>query len=293
MELKFNNLGYTYRKGHVTALEGVTATVGHGVYLLLGENGAGKTTLMQIADGLRFATAGSCTIDGVDVSLRLPSVTSRVFYLGNDIYFPARDLAEMVEMHAGFYPNFDAAELEANLAAFGLNMHMRIAAMSTGIQRKAMVAYGLALNADLLLLDEPTNGLDIESKINLQKLIARNCREGQTIIISTHHIADLENLYDGVLMLKGARLVLAATLDDITDTLAFTAGPLKPAEALHAELYGGQWHAIMDRRAVDADTAAASVLDFRLLYTGVRGPQGPQIVEIINAEKTAQDDDNK
>lgn len=285
MDVILKNLSYTYHRGHVEALKDVNAHIGPGIYLLLGENGAGKTTMLRIMAGLLFASEGVCTLDGEDVRRRRPSTTSRTVYLDSEEECPARSIAEFAGMQGQFYPNFDPEVMARNLEAMRLNATDRVSSLSMGSRRKAMTAYTLALGADLTLLDEPTNGLDIEAKIALQRLMAANVRPDQSIVISTHNIADLESLYDGVIILRGARLVLCARVDDILDRLAFVTGAMKPDGALHAELYNGQWHAIVERGGGE-DFDGGNDVDFRLLYTAMRSDNAQRIIDIINAKKS-------
>ena len=86
---------------------------------------------------------------------------------------PADTISTLARLHGRvFYPRFDSAMLDENLAAFGINPSIPLSSMSLG-QRKAIAAYALALRADILLLDEPANGLDIGSRDILRSLMAR------------------------------------------------------------------------------------------------------------------------
>lgn len=165
-----NNLTYRYRKG-AEALTDVSASIGPGIHLLLGENGAGKTTLLHVMAGLLYPSSGECLIDGEDASRRLPSELSRMFFLGDNMPFPAKTINEMSRIHAVFYPGFDPVQLQENLKSFGLTGDEPIAKMSLGNRHKSQVAYALALRTDILLLDEPANGLDISAKQALQSML--------------------------------------------------------------------------------------------------------------------------
>ncbi len=107
---------------------------------------------------------------------------------------PADTISTLARLHGRvFYPRFDSAMLDENLAAFGINPSIPLSSMSLG-QRKAIAAYAPALRADILLLDEPANGLDIGSRDILRSLMARCVEPGQTVIVSTHTTADLQPL---------------------------------------------------------------------------------------------------
>ena len=290
MHIEIEDLGYCYRKSHIQALEEVTAVINPGIHLLLGENGSGKTTLLQIIDGLRFPTQGKCRVDGIDITERLPAEMARVAYLGTDMVFPAKNIAGMVRTHAPFYPEFSYEMLQTNLKSFNISDRTPLSRLSSGNMRKAQVAYMLALQTDVLLLDEPANAMDIDSRIELQKMILRCMRPGQIIIVSTHTVSDLENLYDGLIMLKGGKMVLNADTSHISSALAFTITNLRPENALHAELYGGHWHALM--RLEDGMTPTEP--DYTLLYRAMRSENAAKVLEALeNAEEKETEDDGK
>ncbi|MDE7388170.1 MAG: ABC transporter ATP-binding protein [Muribaculaceae bacterium] len=264
MTIELTDLHYRYRRSAADAIDGITATIGPGIHLLLGENGAGKTTLLHLIDGLLFPTSGQCTADGGPTRLRLPSVTSRVAFLGAGMPLPALTIREMTRIHAPFYPRFSAEMLAENLAAFGIGIDQKLSAMSMGTKQKAAVAYMLALRTEILLLDEPATGLDIASKQALQKMIARCVDPDQTVIVSTHNIADLEYLYDGVTVIRHGRLLLSAATDAILSRIRFVSSPVPPAEALYCESGMGGFRAIVP----NAD-GADSAMDYRLLYSAL------------------------
>lgn len=276
MQITLDNLTFAYRRAGLQtydpqsrattpALQGITATIGPGLHLLLGENGAGKTTLLHLIAGLLFPSAGECKIDGCPTRFRLPSIQSHLFFTGINLKFPGRTIAEMVRMHAQFYPRFSPEMLAENLAAFGLDADTKLTSLSEGNLQKAKVAYALSLRTDILLLDEPTNGLDIESKLLLQKMIAKNISEDQTIIVSTHSVKDLQNLYDGVIDLHQGRLQYALSIDEITKKLKFVTSASPLEEALYSEMRIGQYFNILSN---DDDTVTDP--DFELLYMAVR-----------------------
>lgn len=263
MNIQLENL--TLRYGHNTALDRVSATLAPGIHLLLGENGAGKTSLLHLIDGLRFPTSGKCMIDGGSTSLRLPSVLSKVFYLEAGMSLPARSIAELVKVHSQFYPTFSAELLDANLAAFNIDASTPLASMSKGTRQKAATAYALALRTPVLLLDEPATGLDISSIRTLQHLMARCIESEQTVIVATHHISDLEHLYDSVMMLRHGQLVLALPTDEILRRVAFVSSSPKPDNALYSIPSFGLYRSI-----VPNDGTLESNIDYELLYLAIQ-----------------------
>lgn len=274
--LEFKDVTYSYR-GRYEALRDVTAAVGPGLCLVLGENGAGKTTLLCLAAGELRACSGSVEFDGENVGLRLPSMLSRIFFVSDDYESPFRCVNDMARYHAPFYPNFDAAALAANLAAFGLTGEERLRSQSLGMRRKAMIAFGLALRPELLLFDEPANGLDIGSKKELRRMVSRNMAEGQTVMISTHTVADLEVLYDSVIILRAGRVELALSTEEVGERLSFRTTSLPPVDALYVEKDGAQFRAIGI-----AGEPNETAVDFELLYSAIMSDARDRIINVLS-----------
>lgn len=274
--LRFNNLSYSY-KGHADALAGVSGSVGPGLCLVLGENGAGKTTLLNLCAGVLLPSAGSIDFDGCDPSRRLPSTLERLFFLPADYVSPLATIDSAAEHLAPFYPNFDAAMLRENLDAFGLSGREKLRRLSLGLLHKANIAFALALRTDLLLLDEPANGLDILSKKELRHRFSRCLGDNQTVLLSTHTVADLEVLYDSVLLLHQGRLLLNATTEHISERLSFATASVPPPGALYVEPDAGAFRVVLP-----AEEAVPTAVDFELLYTAILNDPTGRIVELLN-----------
>ncbi len=270
--LKFDDVTYCY-KGAKEALDSVRASIGAGIHLLVGENGAGKTTLLHVAAGLLRPQKGLCTYDGVATGVRSPHIMGRLFLLTDDPQYPANTIEECVGCHAIFYPQFSREVLDDCLREFGLNGNERLDRLSLGNRKKALLSYCLALRTDLLLLDEPANGLDIQSKKTLQRLLVRHISDSQTVIVSTHTTADLQNLYSGLIVMHRSRLLLAMSVADIMSRLAFVVGPVKAPEALYSETAADGVHSI-----VAADGNGETEIDFELLYCALCATENLQMI---------------
>lgn len=274
--LKFDNLTYRYNKGF-DALSGITASVRTGICLVLGENGAGKSTLLGLAAGNLMATSGCVDFDGGNPGARSPRTLADIFFLPDDYRSPFRTVRDMARYHAPFYAGFDAAMLNDNLAAFGLTGSERLKNLSLGMAHKSYLAFALALRPALLLLDEPANGLDIDSKKELRRMMSRCIADDQTVLISTHTVADLEVLYDSVIVLRHGRLALAASADTIQGALAFISSPVPVEGALYLEPDGGAFRAI-----VAATEPYSTAIDYELLYSAMMSDAATPIVNLLN-----------
>lgn len=274
--IDFKGAGYSYPLSPAPALTDITFSLGEGIHLLLGENGAGKTTLLHLAATLLWTTTGEVTINGTDTRLRLPSTLRSLFFVADDEEFPVDTIAEMARLHGSvFYPRFDATMLDGNLAAFGLDPRTPLQNMSLGQRKKAIVAYALALRADILLLDEPANGFDIGSRDTLRSMMARCIEPGQTVIVSTHTTADLQPLYDGIIMLRRSRLLFAMTTAEISSHLSFGVYDIPPRDAIFTMSDIGRFRSIRPASALDDPTE----IDIHLLYSALQSPESESILQ--------------
>lgn len=276
--LTLSDINYSYPRGK-EALHAVTATIGSGFHLLIGENGSGKTTLLHLMAGLRYPTAGTCELDGIPMRLRRPEELCRIQYLGDDMIFPADTIKAMADTHARFFPCFDSGMLAHNLEAFGIKAGERLRNMSLGNRRKAHLAYMLALKCDILLLDEPTNGLDITSKNTFSRMLVECVSPEQSVIVSTHTPADLESLYDNVMVLNHGELLLNMNVDEICSHIAFVSNSTLAQDALYSEPRFGLYRCIIP----NPDNSIESQLDFGLLYTALSGSSRQAILNCLNS----------
>lgn len=268
--IKLNNISYNYRKG-AEALKNVSATIDNGIYIMLGENGAGKTTLLHIIAGLLQPTSGECEVDGENVWFRTPAMMERIFFLDNNMSFPADTIYEAAKIHSVFYPNFDKEMLQRNLAHFNMTGNEGLSKMSFGNRQKAQLAYALSLKCDVLLLDEPTNGLDISSKQQLQSMVAECTDENQTVIVSTHTVGDLENLYDGAIILKNGQVIISAPTEAICSKLLFKTSMSPMPGAIYSEMKLGLFLTIEPNEHGEFND-----IDYVRLYNAVHNPESCQ-----------------
>jgi len=278
IELINSSFKYSTREGE--ALASLSARIPEGIYLLAGENGAGKTTLLHLIAGVAAPTSGECLIDGIPADTDNPVYKGKTFLVEENTTVPMKTIREFAAIHSRFYPGFSDKRFFENLMAFGLTGNEPLRSMSLGNRKKAILAYALALGVEILLLDEPTNALDIQSKDILRHLIAENCEPNQTIIVSTHTVSELENLFDGAIMLRGSRLLFCASADDVSDVLAFETTRTPDPDALYSEANLG--YALNIFQASDEEPTK---VDWRLLYSSLYSPAATKILTLIT-EKT-------
>jgi ABC-2 type transport system ATP-binding protein len=122
-------------------------------------------------------------------------------------------------LYAALYPRFDHAAFGEYLGEFEMDRAKKLTELSYGQKKKFLLAFGLASRCGLLLLDEPTNGLDIPSKSQFRRLLARSGGEEQAILISTHQVRDMENLIDPIIILDQGRIVFQQPLQEASRRL--------------------------------------------------------------------------
>ena len=188
---------------------------------LLGRKGEGKTTLLKLLYGQLLRRQGELKVLDSDPKHRAVSFLQQVYLLPEEFRVPPISIRSFFDISAPFYPNYDEAVAKELIDIFGLQWDMNLKKISQGQKKKALIAFALSLRVPLLLLDEPTNGLDIPSKGEFRRTVARYTSDEQTILISTHQVRDLEQLIDRVLIMERGSIFCNATVADITERLSF------------------------------------------------------------------------
>lgn len=215
--------GLSKRYGRETALEGVDLRVPDGaVYVLVGVNGAGKSTLFKVLMNLERPDAGTAEVFGRDTGREGPEVRARVGYVPERQDAPYRSMTcERLLRHAAlFYPKWDHAYADHLTRALGIRPDRRVSGLSKGETRRLQLVLALAYRPPLLLLDEPTDGLDPVVRRRALALLAEHLADAPTtVLISTHHIDELESLADHIGVLRDGRLVAQMSREELQRTV--------------------------------------------------------------------------
>mgnify|MGYP004537265203 CR=1 FL=1 len=204
------------RYGANTALDSIDLAIEPGrIVGLLGPNGSGKTTLIKLANGLLTPTSGEIRIGGKEPS---PQTKAEVSYLPDRNHLPDwMSVREAIGYYADFYEDFRKDSADRMVADLGLNPMQKIKTLSKGTLEKLQLILVMARRAKLYLLDEPIGGVDPATRDYILRTIISNYNEEAAVIISTHLIADVEQVLDEVVFLRNGRIELHETVDTIRD----------------------------------------------------------------------------
>ena len=202
----------------VEAVRGISFAVGRGeLFGLLGPNGAGKSTTIGCLTTLVRPTAGRIEVGGVDVA-RHPIAARRKIAVVPQVRNLDRDLSvrEILLFH-GRYFGLPRGEREARCARLLDELQLaekadaKPAALSGGLQQRALVARALMHDPEVLLLDEPTIGLDPQARRLLWELLRRLHRDGLTILLTTHYMDEADLLCERLAIVDHGRLLALDT----------------------------------------------------------------------------------
>ena len=202
------------RFGGIQALDNVDLTVEPGrVVGLLGPNGSGKTTMIKLANGLLTPSSGEILVDGKKPGKDTKAIVS---YLPDKEYLPEWMTAkQMMDFFKDFYSDFRREKAMEMLARLGVSADMRIKQMSKGTREKVQLILVMSREARLYLLDEPIGGVDPATRDYILETIIRNYNPEAAVIISTHLIADVEQVLDDVIFINNGCVTLRSSVDDI------------------------------------------------------------------------------
>ncbi len=192
-----------------TVLHGINLTVEPGQLLgLIGPNGAGKSTLLRCLIGLVKRSAGRMSLFGHDPATESLAIRQRTCYLpGETGAYQQMTGDAFLKFALGFYPEQDAGRKQRLLAKFALPLGKKIRSYSAGMKQKLMLIATLVPDVDLYLLDEPDRALDASVRFYLRDVLRQMKDSGKTIVLSSHHLSEVETLADRLEFLLDGRLV--------------------------------------------------------------------------------------
>lgn len=208
--------GLTKRFGSTVAVDRLDLDIGPGqVFGFLGPNGAGKSTTIRLLLGFLRPTAGRARIFGIDAFEATQAHRQLAHVPAEVALWPTLTGAEALSLLAALGPGTDLAYRSELVERFELDPDRRCGTYSSGNRQKVALVAAFATRAPLLVLDEPTSGLDPLMEQQLRGCVREAVDRGQTVFLSSHHLAEVEAVCDQVGILRSGRLVEVTGLDEL------------------------------------------------------------------------------
>jgi ABC-2 type transport system ATP-binding protein len=193
--------------GKIKALDDVTLSLPKGKIIgLCGPNGSGKTTLIKILMGLITDFKGKVAINGFPIGKESKLIVS---YLPDVNYLDSKATGvKTKKLFMDMYSNFDEARFDLLMSELKLDPTQSFGSMSKGMKEKFQLALVMARKADVYILDEPIGGVDPAARELVLKTILENYDPESLVLLATHLISDIEQIFDQVIFLKEGKINL-------------------------------------------------------------------------------------
>jgi ABC-2 type transport system ATP-binding protein len=218
--------GLTKTYGRLTALDRLDLDVPKGsVFGIIGPNGAGKSTTFAILSTLLLPTAGTARVCGADPVHQPKEVRRRLGYMPDVMgVYDRLQVDEYLQFHAAAYgvrrsewPELVNGLLE--LVDLDVKRNAMVDSLSRGMKQRLSLARAMVHDPDLLILDEPASGLDPRARIEFRLLLAELQKLGKTILISSHILAELQQMCTDIAVIEAGRLLAAGPPEEILTRL--------------------------------------------------------------------------
>lgn len=200
--------------GRVKALDGFDLGVGRGqVHGFLGPNGAGKSTTIRVLLGMYRTDGGRARVLGMDPAREASAINRRLAYVpGSVSLWPNLTGGQVLDTLAGLRGSRDRAREEELTERFDLDPTKKVRTYSKGNAQKVALVAALSAPVDLLILDEPTSGLDPLMERVFTDTVREAAEGGATVLLSSHILAEVQDLCSHVTIIKGGRTVESGDL---------------------------------------------------------------------------------
>jgi ABC-2 type transport system ATP-binding protein len=216
--------GLVKRYGDITAVAGVDLTVEHGdVFGYLGPNGAGKTTSLRMLLGLIRPTEGNAELFGRDpLELGARALDGVAGFVEGPRFYPYLSGRKNLRLLADLDGGDARSRIDEVLDVVDLSDRAkdRVGGYSHGMRQRLGIAASLLRKPQLLLLDEPTTGLDPAGMRDMRELVKRLAGEGITILLSSHILAEVEELCNRVAIIRSGRIIYEGLLKELLQSAA-------------------------------------------------------------------------
>ncbi|KMJ56688.1 ABC transporter ATP-binding protein [Bacillus sp. LL01] len=268
MKVELMNVSKTY--GAKKAVHNLTLTLEENkIYGLLGRNGAGKTTLMQLLAGHALPSSGEILINGQN-PFNNRQITKDVCLVNESNNFIKRlKIKDILKVASLFYPNWSWETANALLTTFNLEPSLKTKGLSKGMESSLGIIIGLASRAKITILDEPYIGLDAAARYRFYEVLLEEYEEyPRTIILSTHLIDEVSNLFEEVILLRSGELLFHESTEKLLESSITVSGKKEAVDefaqgkrVLHESILAGRKTATLFGEGLTVEQATIHNLD--------------------------------
>lgn len=195
------------------------------IYGLLGRNGTGKTTLLNLISSQIIRNSGQILFRGEEVFENPRAIENMCLAKELPLSIMERKVKEIFSLASIIYKNWDEEYKEYLIKEFNLNTKKKLLKLSTGYQTVVALIIGLASRSSLTMFDEPTLGLDAAARDKFYNLLLEDYEKyPRTIIISTHLIDEVANLFEEIIILNDGKIILKSEIDDLKEKSYYLIG---------------------------------------------------------------------
>jgi ABC-2 type transport system ATP-binding protein len=208
--------GLTKKYGGKIALNNIDLDLKKGKIIgILGPNGSGKTTLIKLLTGLLHETKGEIKIDGHTPSVYTKSIVS--YLPDRNALYSWMKVDDTIKMYMDFYEDFDEKKADSLLEFMKLERTMKVSELSKGMKEKLNLTLVLARRAKVYIMDEPIAGVDPVARDQILKAIIDNYEKESTMIITTHLVKDMENIFDELVFIGDGEIILQGDAETLRE----------------------------------------------------------------------------
>lgn len=240
---------YKHSKDNKTALNNLSFSLTENkIYGLIGSNGAGKTTLLRLIANHILPSSGQITFNNTRIVEDGNIQQDICFMADQEPLFNLYNIKTLFEIASSFYTNWDHDYAKKLVNVFGLNINKKYSKMSKGEKGKANIIIALASKSKITILDETYVSLDAPSRRQFFDLLIEDYTEfPRTIIISTHYIDEVSNIFEEIILINAGQILLQEPKNDLEEKSLTILGDKKLGENLlqdvniiHRESFGGK-----------------------------------------------------
>ena len=218
--------GLTKKYGSLVAVDHLDLTIRRGsIFGLIGPNGAGKTTTFSMLVSLLKPTSGTASVAGADIRRDPAALRRKVGYMPDIVgVYDSLEVDEYLRFFAAAY-GVRKKEVDAlivgllDLVDLGEKRHAMVDSLSRGMKQRLSLARALVHDPEVLVLDEPASGLDPRARVELRELVHELRDMGKTIIVSSHILAELQEMCTEIGIMQKGRLLVAGTPNSIREQI--------------------------------------------------------------------------